>query len=215
MDARDAKRQRLSNFENCCTDTAEHHDARLATELAAAEDVHGLLLLESGLHTVLAQPDAECAKVVGFLSRPSTCERLVHELLLSDVNASNSDPEAADVVLGEGEGILASLVASDAGRAAFAASCVLGGGVPEIAATLATSSCSLIASSFSFFDSFLSPGRCSVCEHSGGAIFRKLSSHLVASFSSWTTMFSQGAKSYAAIDLNGDKMRNGLPQPSS
>lgn len=115
-----------------------------AAELAAAGDVRGLLLLEAGLHAVLARADAECVKVVGFLRRESTCERLVHELLLSGITAS-SDSErntgaTASSSLGSTEAEqLASLAATEPGRAAFAASCVLGGGVPEVAATLATS----------------------------------------------------------------------------
>ncbi len=142
MDPRDTKRLRLSHPRSDAP--AARSPAALATELAAAGDVRGLLLLESRLHAVLSQPDAACVKVVGFLRRESTCERLVHELLLFDTITASSDPErdsadTARLADQAGAADAPSLGASDAGRAAFAASCVLGGGIPEVAATLATS----------------------------------------------------------------------------
>eukprot|EP01046_Picozoa_sp_COSAG06_P029154 COSAG06_NODE_2684_length_6454_cov_11.145712_4_plen_859_part_00 len=125
--------------------------AAAAAALAAAGDVRGLLLLEWRLHAVLAHPDAACAQVVGFLRRPSTCERLVRALLLFGDDEAAAQSGAADDVAeaagdaGDGADTAGGaeprgLGASERARAAFAASCVLGGGVPEVAATLATSS---------------------------------------------------------------------------
>ena len=140
---RSLKRPRLSDqtvLDTCSADADDRSAQTLATELAAAGDVLGLLLLESRLHAVLAQPDADCVKVVGFLRRESTCTRLVQVLLLDDLAASTSDPERGSADTPGGQPMKkTSLGASDAGRAAFAASCVLGGGIPEVAATLATS----------------------------------------------------------------------------
>ncbi len=144
MDPHDAKRPRLSPPQTCADQPESappelKDPGALAAELAAVGDVRGLLLLESKLHAVLAEPDAACVKVVGFFRRDSTCERLVHELLLSGTITASSDSERAVSSADQGEADTARLGASDAGRAAFAASCVLGGGIPEVAATLATS----------------------------------------------------------------------------
>eukprot|EP01043_Picozoa_sp_COSAG02_P069720 COSAG02_NODE_12067_length_1604_cov_1.221927_1_plen_230_part_10 len=144
MDPHDAKRPRLSPPQTCADEPESappelKDPGALAAELAAVGDVRGLLLLESKLHAVLAEPDAACVKVVGFFRRDSTCERLVHELLLSGTITASSDSERAVSSADQGEADTARLGASDAGRAAFAASCVLGGGIPEVAATLATS----------------------------------------------------------------------------
>ena len=143
MDTRALKRPRISDSQTVLDSEGADGGSpqALATELAAAGDVRGLLLLESRLHAVLAQPDANCVKVVGFLRRESTCTCLVQVLLLDDLAASTSDSErgSADTPFGGRTNEKTSLGASDAGRAAFAASCVLGGGIPEVAATLATS----------------------------------------------------------------------------
>ena len=89
--------------------------------LVVTQDVRGLLLLEERLHAVLARTDAACDTVATFLALPASCARLLRELLAEPPADAGAEAAAAQR------------------RVAFAASCVLGGGVPEVAATLATS----------------------------------------------------------------------------